>query len=474
MSVAHLESQSQITAETFRPLYDAQSAYFKTGITRTYEFRRTQLKKLESIIRENESQIAAALYKDLRKHPQEAYMTETGAVLEEIKVQLRNLKAWMRPKTVTSSIFLFPAHSYIVPDPLGTVLVISPWNYPILLTLRVVAGAIAAGNTLIIKPSELSPNTSELMASILNEAFPKEYLHVLLGEGATVLPGLLEHFHFDHVMYTGSTSVGKKIMAMAAKQLSPVTLELGGKSPCVVEPDANLKIAAKRIVWGKLINAGQSCVAPDYILVHESIKTVFIETLIKEIERGFGTNPQKSSSYARIINQKRFNQLLTYLQEGTIVYGGQYDASDLYIAPTILENIHPDAGIMKDELFGPLLPVFTYKDKQEALDFIDRNPYPLAFYLFTSSTTTERYFMERLRFGGGAVNETILQLANSALPYGGVGYSGHGRYLGKYSFDTFTHYKGIVKRATWFEPFFRHAPFHPMKTKLWRFLLGRK
>ncbi len=457
----------------YQTIYDTQKAFFKSGATKPYTFRKQQLQKLETVLRANEALINEALYKDLRKHPQEVYMTEIGAVYEEINVQLKNMRNWMRPKTVPSSLFLFPAVSKIYAEPVGNVLVISPWNYPILLTLRGVAGAIAAGNTVLIKPSELSAHTAAVMEKIINENFDAGFLHVINGDGVTVVPQLLEHFHFDHVMFTGSTAVGKKVMEMAAKQLSPVTLELGGKSPCIIAPDANISVAAKRIVWGKLIACGQSCVAPDYLVVHESVKDKLVLAIIAEFEKGFGTNPQQHDSYPRLINKRRFEAVKRFLNDGNILYGGQTDETDLFIAPTILDNIQPDAPIMREEIFGPVLPVFTYKENAEVVELVEKNPYPLALYVFTGSKQTEQFFIENIRFGGGGINETILQLGNSELPFGGVGYSGHGGYLGKHSFDTFTNYKGVVKRYTWMEPAFRHAPFSSAKTKLWRYLLGR-
>ncbi|MFT3846383.1 MAG: aldehyde dehydrogenase family protein [Lacibacter sp.] len=458
----------------YQPIYDAQRAFFKTGATRSRSFRKEQLQKLEAVFRSNEKLIEEALYKDLRKHPQEVYMTEMGAVYEEISYLKKHFSKWMQPVKVPSSLFLFPASSVIYPEPLGIVLVISPWNYPMLLTWRGVAGAIAAGNTVIVKPSELSQHASAVMAKLINENFAPEFLHVIEGDGATVVPALLEHFHFDHVMFTGSTANGKKVMEMAAKHLSPVTLELGGKSPCIVAPDANIKIAAKRIVWGKMISCGQSCVAPDYLIVHESVKEEIVQALISEFQKGYGDNPQHHPSYPRLINNRRFESVVKYLTEGTIVYGGDTDAADKYIAPTILENVNPRASVMHEEIFGPVLPVFTYRELSEASELIEKNPYPLALYVFTNNSKTEKYFIEHIRFGGGGINETILHLGNSELPFGGVGYSGHGGYLGKHSFDTFTNYKGVVKRATWFEPAFRHAPFSHKKTNLWRYLLGRK
>lgn len=458
----------------YEHIYQSQHQFFRSGATRSLSFRKEQLRKLARVLREQEAAINEALHKDLGKHPQEVYMTDIGPVYEEINTQLSHLQEWARPHKVASPLFLFPGSSWLYPEPVGNVLIISPWNYPFLLTFRGVAGAIAAGNTVIIKPSEFSHHSSVLMQQIINEQFPMEFLHVITGDGATVVPALLEHHHFDHVMFTGSTQIGSKVMEMAAKHLSPVTLELGGKSPCIIDANANITIAAKRILWGKMVCAGQSCVAPDYLIVHEQVKDRLVQALVEQLKAGYGEDPLQSDSMGSIINQKRFDTVAGYIKEGRVLHGGRTDRARLKIEPTLIDQVDPGARVMKEEIFGPVLPIFTFKELPEVLDLIEKNPYPLALYVFTNSRSTEKYFIQNVRFGGGAINETILQLGNSELPFGGVGYSGHGGYLGKHSFDIFSHYKGIVKRSTWFEPFFRHAPFSLGKTKLWRFLLGRK
>ncbi len=458
----------------YQIIYNSQTAFFKSGATKSYAFRKEQLKKLDSVFRANEKLIEEALYKDLHKHPQETYMTELGPTYEEINVQLNGMRQWMQPQTVSTPLFLLPSVTKLYPEPVGNVLVISPWNYPILLTFRAVAGAMAAGNTILIKPSEISAHSSAVIAKLINENFPPEYIHVLEGDGAIVLPALIENFYFGHVMFTGSTEIGKKIMEMASKQLSPVSLELGGKSPCVVDATADLKMAAKRIVWGKLLNCGQVCVAPDYLVVHESVKEKLLDEIILNIEKSYGKNQEQNDHYGRMINQKRFDAVIKYLSEGTIRYGGHTNAAEKFIAPTILENISEDALIMKEEIFGPVLPVFTFKEKEEVVKMIEKNPHPLALYLFTNSKKTEQFFIEQVQFGAGCINETVYQLGNSSIPFGGIGSSGHGGYLGKFSFDTFTHYKGVVKKANWFEPFFRYPPFNKLKLNLWKAVIGRK
>ena len=458
----------------YQHLYDSQVAYYKSGATRSLGFRKEQLKKLESLIRNNEQLIEEALYKDLRKHKQEVYMTELGPVYEEIKTQLRGVRQWMQPQTVETPLYLLPSVTKLYPEPVGNVIVISPWNYPVLLTYRAVAGAMAAGNTVIIKHSELSYHTSKLMEQLINQHFPAEYMHAVSGDGVTVVPQLLEHFHFGHVFFTGGTEIGKKIMGMAAKQLSPVSLELGGKSPCIVDETADLKMASKRIVWGKLLNCGQSCVAPDYLVVHEKIKDKLIQTIIKTIEECYGTDRAANDNYGCIINSRRYQSIVKYLQEGNIIYGGDVNEETRHIGPTIIDNVKPDAAVMREEIFGPVLPVFTYQQNDEVLKLVDRNPNPLAVYIFSTSKSTQNYFIEKISFGAGCINETIYQLGSSSIPFGGIGTSGHGGHLGKFSFDTFTHYKGIVKKVNWFEPFFRYPPFSKSKLRLWRLALGRK
>lgn len=458
----------------YQTLYDNQIAYYKSGATRTLAFRKEQLKKLEVLLRNNEQLIEEALYKDLRKHKQEVYMTELGPIYEEIHVQLRGVRQWMQPKTVDTPLYLLPSVTKLYPEPVGNVIVISPWNYPVLLTYRAVAGAIAAGNTIIIKHSELSHHTSTLMEQLINEHFPAEYIHAVSGNGVTVVPQLLEHFHFGHVFFTGGTEIGKKIMGMAAKQLSPVSLELGGKSPCIVDETADLKMASKRIVWGKLLNCGQSCVAPDYLVVHENVKDKLIQTIIKTIEECYGTDRAANDNYGCIINNRRFQSIVKYLQDGNVLYGGDVNEESRYIGPTIIDNVKPDAAVMREEIFGPVLPVFTYREKDEVLKLVDLNPNPLAVYIFSTSKITQDFFVEKISFGAGCINETIYQLGSSTIPFGGIGTSGHGGHLGKFSFDTFTHYKGIVKKVNWFEPFFRYPPFSKSKLRLWRLALGRK
>lgn len=456
----------------YQLIIDQQQSYFQHGKTKSYNARMDALRALDKAVREHEEEVVKALHADLRKHPQEAYMTEIGPLYSEIGYLRKHLKRWMQARPASSPLALLPGSSTIYPEPLGMVLIITPWNYPLLLSLRAAAGAIAAGNTVILKPSEMSPHTTAILEKIIARAFTAEHFAIVTGEGHTVIPNLLQHHHFDHVHFTGSTAVGSKVMEMAAKHLSPVTLELGGKSPAIIAADASIAVTAKRIVWGKFLNCGQTCVAPDYLLVHQSILEPMIQALKTSIVQAFGENPQESESYPRIIHDRRFATLASYLNQGKIVHGGQTDAADRYIAPTLLTDVSWDAPIMREEIFGPILPIIPYQTDEEALGIIARNPYPLALYVFSRSKATQRKYIDDVRFGGGCINETILQLGNEQLPFGGVGYSGHGQYHGEHSFNTFSHFKSVVNKANWFEPSFRHAPFSKGKLNILRRLLG--
>ncbi|HEY5370285.1 MAG TPA: aldehyde dehydrogenase family protein [Hanamia sp.] len=434
-------------------------SYYESGATRHYAFRKQQLQLLKSAILKYENEINEALYTDLKKSPEEAYATETGLLLAEINLAIKNLGRWMKPERAKTNLLNFPSSSKILHDPRGVVLIISPWNYPLQLLLVPLVGAIAGGNCVVLKPSELAPGTANLIKKIFCEIFSDEYIKVYLGEGRDLIPAMIEHFHFDHIFYTGSIAVGKSIYQMAARDLIPVTLELGGKSPAIIESDANLTVAAKRIIIGKFINAGQTCVAPDYLLIHKDIFEKFVAKLSETIVQFFGNDAKKSYDYGKIINEKRFDTLVSYMSEGNIVLGGNYDRSSLYIQPTILKNTSPDAPIMKEEIFGPILPVFAFANAEEALMIIKKNEDPLAFYVFTSDKKKEKEWLEKVSFGGGCVNNTIYHLSNPRLPFGGVGNSGIGAYHGKYSFDVFTRAKPIMKTPTWFDPAMKYPPF---------------
>jgi aldehyde dehydrogenase (NAD+) len=394
----------------------------------------------------------------LHKPAFEAYATELGPIYKEIKYLLKHLHQWMQPVRVGTPFVFFPSKSIIYNDPLGVILIIAPWNYPFNLIVAPLIAAIAGGNTCILKPSEFSIHTSAVIKKIITENFNENYIAVMEGKGEEVLPPLIEIYPLNHIFYTGSTEVGKKIMRMAAKNLIPVTLELGGKSPCIIDKTAHIKYAAKKIAWSKFMNAGQTCVAPDYILIHENVKEVFILEIKEVLLKMYGENPQQSKDYSRIINE-RFDTLAGYLQQGDILLGGQTDVAAKFIAPTVIENISMDDPIMQEEIFGPILPLMTFKTIEETLPVIESSPYPLALYIYTSDKKTEKFFIENVRFGGGCINNGLIHLGNPDLPFGGVGYSGTGQYHGKYGFDIFTRPKSILKSPTWFDIPLWYAPY---------------
>jgi aldehyde dehydrogenase (NAD+) len=433
--------------------------YFQSGVTRPYAWRRQQLQALKQAILEHENEIHAALYADLKKSPEEAYGTETGLVLAELNDGLKNLRQWMRPRRVRTNLLNIPSSSTIYRDPLGVVLIIAPWNYPFQLAMIPLLAAIAGGNGAVVKPSELAPATAAVIEKILTGIFPPDYIRVVQGDGSAVVPGLMRSFRFDHVFFTGSISVGRAIYQLAAADLIPVTLELGGKSPVVVESDAHIRSAARRIVLAKFTNVGQTCIAPDYLLVHEAIKEELLQAIQSVILQFYGERAEDSYDYGRVINEKRFDKLVSYLSQGKILAGGRHDRSRLFIAPTIMEGVAPDQPLMTEEIFGPLLPVFSYRTMEEALEIIGRNPDPLAFYVFTGDAGKEKAWVEKLAFGGGCVNNAEWHFANYHLPFGGIGYSGMGAYHGKFSFDTFTHAKSVLKTPSWWDPGIKYPPF---------------
>jgi aldehyde dehydrogenase (NAD+) len=435
--------------------------FFDTGATRSYEWRRQQLQKMQQLILDNEKEIQTALYADLKKSPEEAYGSETGLVLSEIRYMLKHLARWMRPRRVRTNLVNWPSSSTIYRDPLGVVLVIAPWNYPLQLSLLPVAAALAAGNAVVLKPSELAPATAAVMEKLLTSVFSLECVHVVQGDGAEVVPDLIRNFRFDHIFFTGSVNVGRAIYQLAAEQLIPVTLELGGKSPTIVAQDADLRTTARRIVMGKFTNAGQTCITPDYLLVHAAIKDDLLRFLQETIKSFYGEKPEESYDYGKIINKKRFDILAAYLSQaqGKIICGGYHDRSKLFIAPTLIECTTTDQPLMKDEIFGPLLPVFTYQTMEEALAIIRQQPNPLAFYLFTRDQQLQKTWMEAVSFGGGCINNTLWHFTNPHLPFGGIGNSGLGVYHGKYSFDVFTHAKPVMRTPAFPDPAIKYPPF---------------
>ena len=444
--------------------------FFETGITKSYIFRKEQLLLLKKSILKYQQAIQLALYTDLKKSPEESWITETGFLLSEISYITDHLKEWMKPVSVSTNLLNIPSKSYIVNEPLGTVLIIGPWNYPLQLLFTPLAGAIAAGNCVVIKASEFAPATAAIMKIIIAETFKEDYVLFKEGDGAYIIPELMENFVFDHVFYTGSTAVGKLIYQMAAKNLVPVTLELGGKSPCVIEEDADIKVAAKRIAMGKFSNAGQMCVTPDYVLVHATKKEALVNELKNALLQFFGKDAQESYDYGRIINEKQFDRLTTYFTQGKLLVGGKTDKAKLYIEPTLMDEISMDAPIMKEEIFGPILPIISFTTMEEALKIIAQNRNPLAFYIFTSSTKKEKEWINAVPFGGGCVNNVVFHLTNHQLPFGGRGSSGTGSYHGKFSFDTFSHKKGILKTPVWFDPKAKY-PTYKGKMKIFKWLM---
>ncbi len=449
---------------------EALRRYFDSGITKSYTFRREQLKKLKQAILTHERELYDALQADLKKSPEESWVTELGMVVAEINAMLKNLNRLMEPEAVGTNLLNLPSTSKVMKEPLGVVLIIGPWNYPFQLLINPLVGAIAAGNCVVLKPSEFAPATAATIKKIIVSVFPEEYILYAEGDGASVIPAMMQHFTFDHVFYTGSTAVGKIIYKMAAERLVPVTLELGGKSPCVVEADAHIQVAAKRIAVTKFTNAGQMCVAPDYVLVHESKKGELVEQIKTAITKFFSDKPEEDYGYCRIINEKQFDRICRYLNDGKIIGGGRTDRGKLYIEPTILTDVSLHAPVMNEEIFGPVLPVLSFAEKEEALQIIRRHPNPLAFYVFTSSSKKEKEWLNSVPAGGSCVNNASWHLTNHHLPFGGRGFSGTGLYHGKYSFDTFSHHRAVMKTPTWFDPAIKYPPFKG-RLKLYKWVI---
>ena len=426
---------------------------YKTDIN----FRKQSLIKLLDSIIKHEDEIIEALHKDFKKPTFESVLTETNYVISDLKQTIKNLKSWSKPKRVWPSILNFPSSDYIYSEPYGNVLIISPWNYPFNLAMCPLIAAVAAGNKVTLKPSELTPNTSSIISKIIRETFDNNHVVAILGDVGMAQELLKQRWNY--IFFTGSVPVGKIIAKAAAENLTPVTLELGGKSPCVVDETANIAVAAKRIVWGKILNAGQTCVAPDYILVHKKVKNEFVEKLKLEIENALGENPEESTDFARIINLKNWERQLQLIENQNIIYGGQSNRDTFYFAPTLIDEPNLNSPLMKEEIFGPILPIISYQTKQEVEKIINSFEKPLSFYLFTENKTYADEILSKFSFGGGCINDTAVHLANNRLPFGGVGHSGIGAYHGKFSFDIFSHKKSIVKKGTWLDIPTRYAPY---------------
>lgn len=448
---------------------DMQKSFFSSGKTLDINFRINALKKLKTCINIYENDITEAIRKDLGKSHFESYMCEIGLVLSEISYMLKHIRSFAREKRVHTPLSQFHSRSFKKPSPYGTVLIMSPWNYPFLLTLDPLVDAIAAGNTIVVKPSAYSPHTSQIIYNIIEKCFDREFISVITG-GREENTFLLNQ-RFDYIFFTGSQSVGKEVMRHAADNLIPITLELGGKSPCIVEKSANLKLAAKRIVFGKFLNCGQTCVAPDYIYCDGAIKDKLLAEIKKQITLQFGSTPLQNTNYGKIINEKHFQRILRLMEKTKIIHGGQSDEAALRIEPTVMDNISFSDNVMKEEIFGPLLPVLTYDSLNQAICKINSMPHPLALYIFTSDKHAARKLTTQCGFGGGCINDTVIHLATSELGFGGFGESGMGSYHGKDGFFTFSHYKSIVDKKTWLDLPMRYQPYKDIHEKLVRFFL---
>ncbi|EJV59411.1 aldehyde dehydrogenase [Bacillus mycoides] len=436
-------------------IVNKQKEYFYKGHTRSVETRKNNLKKLYDGIQRFEDEIFQALKLDLNKSVHESFTTEIGYVLKEISFQMKHISSWSKPKRVRTALTHFGSKGKVVPEPYGVTLIIAPWNYPFQLAIAPLVGALAAGNTVVLKPSELTPNVSKVLTRMLEELFPEELVSVVEG-GAQESTALLKE-PFDYIFFTGSVGVGKVVMEAAAKKLTPLTLELGGKSPCIVHKDAKLDVTARRIVWGKFLNAGQTCVAPDYMYVHSSVKEQLIEALRHEIAEQYGKDALQNDNYVRIVSERHFERLCTFLQDGKPVIGGNYTKETLHIEPTVLTNVTWKSAVMEDEIFGPILPIIEYDKIEEVIETIQHHPKPLALYVFSEDRKVQEKVTSNISYGGGCINDVVYHLATPYLPFGGVGSSGLGSYHGEQSFRTFSHYKSILSQSTAFDMKIRYS-----------------
>ncbi|MBX3125220.1 MAG: aldehyde dehydrogenase family protein [Polyangiaceae bacterium] len=436
---------------------------FDSGITRPLDWRERELRQLQRMVEDNEEEFLEALHKDLGKCRMEGVIAETGFIVNEIKLTLKNLRKWAKPERVKVPVAVMPGKAYIVREPLGPVLIISPWNYPFQLLISPLTGAIAAGNTAVLKPSEVAPATSAAVAKLLPRYLDASAYVVVEGGVAETTTLLAQRF--EHIFYTGNGAVARVVMTAAARHLTPVTLELGGKSPCIVDEHADLDITAKRIMWGKFFNTGQTCVAPDYLLVHESIHDALLDKFERTLQHFYGADPQASADYGRIVNERHFDRLLPLLDSGTLVAGGKSERASRYIAPTILRDVSPDSPVMEDEIFGPILPVLRVSNVDEAIRFVNARAKPLALYVFTNDKDTAERVLSRTSSGGACVNDVVAHLGVPELPFGGVGPSGMGAYHGWHSFDTFSHKKSVLDKSIHLDAPLRYPPYGDNKLK---------
>lgn len=442
---------------------EAQRKFFASNATLSVKFRKEYLKNLKTALLKNEAEISAAIKKDLGKSSFESFMCETGMVIDEINFMLKHLSSLAKKKRVHTPISQFASNSYTISCPYGVTLIMSPWNYPLLLTLDPLVDSIAAGNTAVLKPSAYSPATSAVIQKITESVFPKEYVAVITG-GREENAHLLDE-KFDYIFFTGSKAVGKEVMAKAARHITPLTLELGGKSPCIIDSGANIKLAAKRIAFGKYLNCGQTCVAPDYILCEKSVKDKFLSFLKSEITEQYGNEPLQNENFGRIINEKHFSRICALINNSKTVYGGKFDADSLKIEPTVMDNVTPSDAVMQEEIFGPILPILTFDDIDEAISFVNKREKPLALYIFSSNKKNIKKVTSLCSFGGGCINDVVVHIATSSMGFGGVGESGIGAYHGKAGFDAFSHSKSIMDKKTWLDIPLRYQPYTKSKEK---------
>lgn len=452
-----------------KSVLEGQRKFFNTNQTKDIAFRKAQLKLLKEVFQKYETAMESAIYEDFKKSKFDTFTNEMGLLYLDINEALSKLNRWTKKKRVGSNLINFPSKNYIISEPLGTSLIIGAWNYPFQLSFAPVIAAIAAGNTVVLKPSEVPTKTSAVIAKMINENFNPGFFKVVEG-GVPETTALLD-LKWDKIFFTGSTKVGRIVYKAAAEHLTPVTLELGGKSPAIITEDANLTVALKRLMWAKFLNAGQTCIAPDYILIDEKIKTKFIEKAIAFIEEQ--QYSFERGNYVQIINERNIERLQKLMDQDKVVYGGKVDKANRYIQPTIMDEVNSNDAVMQEEIFGPILPIISYQTIDEAIQLVKDQPKPLACYILTKNRTIKQKLLQELTFGGGAVNEAIMHITNSNLPFGGVGDSGIGNYHGKAGFDTFSHQKSIMEKQTWFEPNFKFAPYTSKKLKWVKWLLGR-
>lgn len=446
---------------TIEEKIEIQREYFLKGETLPVKFRKAALDALYKGVKKHEKELLDAMKMDLGKSASEAYMTEVGLVLSEIKYARSHVGSWASPTCKLAPLTNFPATQKIMKDPFGVVLIMSPWNYPVLLTLGPLVAAIAAGNCVCVKPSAYSPNTSRVMKALLDEAFEPQFVQCITG-GREENKTLLDQT-FDYIFFTGGVTVGKMVMEKAAQHLTPVTLELGGKSPVIIDKTADLRLAARRLAFGKWLNCGQTCIAPDYVLCHKDVRKRFVELLVEEARKQYGDNPLQNQDYGKMINEKHFSRVCALINKEKAVWGGQSDEASLRIAPTVMDGVTEQDAVMQEEIFGPLMPVIEVQSMDEAYDFVRRRPHPLAFYLFATTGSVKKRFLSGCRFGGGCVNDTIMHIATHNLPFGGVGNSGMGAYHGKKGFDTFTHEKAVVFKPNFLDLPLRYQPYNKFK-----------